>query len=106
LFVLLGLLIISIEFEYVRIEMGKRIPLISRLWKYKRGKERDRMGGEVFFLMGAILSFAIFDLRIAAAAILMTTFGGFGCFFSWEKIRQNLCYEKSFFGGYNCRIVC
>jgi dolichol kinase len=33
------------------------------------------LGGDVFFLLGAILVLAIFDPKIAIAAILMTTFG-------------------------------
>jgi dolichol kinase len=69
------LLIILIEFEYLRVEVGMKIPLISLLWKYRRPKEKNKLGGEVFFLIGSILCLALFDLRIAAAAILMTTFG-------------------------------
>jgi dolichol kinase len=75
LFILSFLLILSIEIEYFRIELGKDIPLISLFWKYKRQKEKYQLGAEVFFLIGAIIVLAIFDLRIAAAAILMTTFG-------------------------------
>jgi len=69
------LLIILIEFEYLRVEVGMKIPLLSILWKYKRAKEKNKLGGEVYFLIGSILCLALFDLRIAAAAILMTTFG-------------------------------
>ncbi|HZX45048.1 MAG TPA: SEC59/DGK1/VTE5 family protein [Candidatus Nanoarchaeia archaeon] len=68
-------LIILIEFEYLRVETGLKIPVLSLLWKYKRKKEKNRLGGEVYFLIGSILCLALFDLRIAAAAILMTTFG-------------------------------
>ena len=75
LFILAFFLILSIEFEYFRIETGRKLPVIHHLWKYKRASEKNRLGGEVFFLIGAIICFAIFDLRIAAAAMLMTTFG-------------------------------
>ena len=75
LFALAFLLVILIELEYVRIEIGKRIPLVSRLWAVKRAKEKERLGGEIFFLIGAIICLAIFNLPIAIAAILMTTFG-------------------------------
>jgi dolichol kinase len=75
LFALAFLLIVLIELEYVRIEIGKKIPLISRLWAVKRAKEREKLGGEVFFLIGAIICLAIFNLPIAITAILMTTFG-------------------------------
>jgi len=75
LLVLLAVLIIGIEFEYLRVEAKYKIPIISRLWKYKRKKEQNRLGGEIFFLLGAIICLAVFDYRIAIAAILMTTFG-------------------------------
>ena len=76
LFILAFILTILIELEYVRVELGFKIPILSKLWeKFKREKEKHSLGGEVFFLIGSILVLAIFDLRIAAAAILMTTFG-------------------------------
>jgi len=76
LFILVLILIVLIELEYMRIEVGRRIPLLSDLWRYmRRTKEKDRLGGDVFFLIGAILVLSIFDVKIAIAAILMTTFG-------------------------------
>jgi dolichol kinase len=75
LFILGFLLIILIEFEYLRVEVGMKIPIISLLWKYRRVKECNKLGGEVYFLIASILCLALFDLRIAAAAILMLTFG-------------------------------
>ena len=76
LIILVFVLIISIEFEYLRIEIPYDIPILKHLWKYmRRKKEKCRLGGDVFFLIGAILVLAIFDLRVAIAAILMTTFG-------------------------------
>ena len=75
LFALACLLILLIEFEYVRIELKKRIPIISDFWWVKRAKEREKIGSEVFFLIGAIICLAIFDLRFAVAAIFMATFG-------------------------------
>lgn len=75
LFALAFLLVVLIELEYVRIEMKRKIPLISRLWWVKRAKEKERLGGEIFFLIGTIICLAVFDLRVAVAAVLMTTFG-------------------------------
>ena len=72
LFVLVFLLIIFLELDYVRIDLRKKIPFISGLWRLK---EKDRPGGQVFFLIGAIIALAVFDFRIALAAILMTVFG-------------------------------
>ena len=72
LFVLVVLLIFFIEIDYVRVELGKKIPIF---WRFFRKKEKDRHGGQVFFLIGAIISLAVFDFDIALVAILMTTFG-------------------------------
>ena len=76
LIILVLILMISLEFEYLRIEIGKKIPILNKIWAYvRRDKEKGKLGGEVYFLIGAILVLSIFDLRIAIAAILMTIFG-------------------------------
>lgn len=72
---LCALLVILLEFEYVRIELKEKIPLVSFFWKFRRRHERYTLGGDVFFLIGSIIALAVFDTRIALAAILMTTFG-------------------------------
>lgn len=75
LLILSFILIVLIELEYIRLELRKKIPIVSSLWKYKRKKEKSKLGGEVFFLIGAIICLAVFNTTIAFAAILMTTFG-------------------------------
>ena len=76
LLILVLILIIFLELEYFRIEIPKKIPILNKIWRYvRRDKEKDKLGGDVFFLIGGILALAIFDTRIAIAAILMTTFG-------------------------------
>jgi len=76
LLILTFILIISLEFEYLRIEIGRKIPILGSLWALvRRKKEKDKIGGDVFFIIGAILVLAIFDIKVAFAAILMTTFG-------------------------------
>jgi len=76
LLILVLMLIILLEFEYLRIEVGKDIPILKYLWKYlRRGKEKNQIGGDVFFLIGSIMVLSIFDIRVAMVAILMTTFG-------------------------------
>lgn len=66
------LLILFLEMEYFRIELRKKIPFFHRLW---RQKEKERIGANVFFLIGAIICFSVFNIKIAIAAVLMTTFG-------------------------------
>ena len=75
LFILSFILIILIELEYARVELGAKIPLLKKLWEFRRDKEKEHLGAEIYFLLGSIICLAIFDLRVAAAAILMTTFG-------------------------------
>ncbi len=72
LFALVFLLIIFLELDYVRVDLRRNIPFVSGLWRLK---EKNRPGGQVFFLIGAIISLAVFDFRIALVAILMAIFG-------------------------------
>lgn len=65
-------LIFFFGMEYFRVKKRKKIPLFHIFW---REKEKNRLGGQVYFLLGAIIAFAVFDFRIAIAALLMTTFG-------------------------------
>ncbi|MFW6450473.1 MAG: diacylglycerol/polyprenol kinase family protein [Nanoarchaeota archaeon] len=70
------ILILFIEVEYLRLEWVKNLPLLKRIWNYVlREKEKDKIGGDIFFLIGAILVLAVFDTKIAVTAILMTIFG-------------------------------
>ncbi len=66
------LLILLLEVEYIRIEWGKRVPFF---WRFMRGKEKERIGGEIFFIIGSIIAISVFSQPVASAAILMTTFG-------------------------------
>ena len=76
LLILVFVLVVFLEIEYIRIEIGNRIPLLNKILNYyRREKEREKLGGDVFFLIGAIVVLSVFDLRIAMAAILMTIFG-------------------------------
>jgi len=76
LFVLVALLVIQIFLEYIRLEKKKRLPLLGFLYdKFRREEELDKIGAEVYFILGFIVSLAVFDLQIATAAIFMSVFG-------------------------------
>jgi len=76
LLTLTAVLAIILFLEYLRIETGKKIPLLSSLWSHvMRTKEKDRFGGYVFMILGSLIVFALFETRIAVAAILMATLG-------------------------------
>lgn len=100
LFILTAILIIMIHLEFIRIEQRKKIPIISRLWKFKRAEEKSRLGSEVFFLIGSIICLALFDLRIAIAAILMTTFGDMAAAIIGKRFgKRKIKKDKTFIGS-------
>jgi phytol kinase len=76
LLVLTGLLVLLLFFEYLRLEHKARLPVLSWLWdNFRREKEKNHLGAEVYTLLGVILALAVFDIRVATAAIMMTIFG-------------------------------
>jgi len=100
LIILVFMLIISIEFEFLRVEIPREIPILKHIWKYsRRKKEKNRLGGDVFFLIGAILVLAIFDVRIAMAAILMTTFGDLSASLVGKKFGKNYFMKQRAWEG-------
>ena len=70
-----GLLALLIIVESLRLQLGVYLPLIGYLYKFRRQKELESVGAEVYFLLGVIVSLAVFERAIAVAAILMTVFG-------------------------------
>jgi diacylglycerol kinase (CTP) len=72
LITVVGILVIFLVLEYVRLELGIVHVFFE---KFIRPKEQHSMYGAIFFLSGVIISLAVFDVRIAFASILMATFG-------------------------------
>lgn len=72
-------------FEYMRIVRRKTIPFVSWFWQLKRASEMKKTGTEVYFVLGALICFAAFDLKIAAAAVLMATFGDIAAALAGKK---------------------
>lgn len=95
LLALAGLLIALLEIEYVRIELKAKLPILSYLWsRFRRRSEHQRVGGEIFFLLGAIIVFAVFDERIATVALLMTTFGDLTAALVGKYVHNIWIFEK------------
>ena len=69
---IVGLLIIFLVMEYLRLELNYKLPFFHQ---FIRPKEEYRVYGVIFFLSATVICFAVFDTAIALAAILMTTFG-------------------------------
>lgn len=100
LIILVFILTISIEFEYLRIETGKKIPILNNIWKYlRRKKEKETFGGDIFFLLGAIVVLAVFDTRVAMAAILMTTFGDLSAALIGKRFGKHIARENKNWEG-------
>ncbi len=72
LIILTFILVLFIKLEFFRIKRKKKIPFVADLW---REKERNSIGGEIFLLIGMIIALAVFEFKIAVAAILMAIFG-------------------------------
>lgn len=70
--ILVSTLILFITIEFFRIKEHMKIPLFHVLW---RPKEENSLGGQVYFMIGVIIAFSVFEFPIAVAAILMTTLG-------------------------------
>ncbi|MCM1985881.1 diacylglycerol/polyprenol kinase family protein [Methanococcoides seepicolus] len=58
--------------DFFRVEKGVKVPIV---WKLYRSKEKDKLSGTSYFLIGSIIAISIFSKEVASAAILMTTFG-------------------------------
>ena len=65
-------LILFLEVEFIRLDLRLKLPFFHKLY---RENEKDRLSGNVFFLIGAIIAISVFSKEIASAAILMTTIG-------------------------------
>ncbi|MFH2027672.1 MAG: CTP--2,3-di-O-geranylgeranyl-sn-glycero-1-phosphate cytidyltransferase, partial [Nanoarchaeota archaeon] len=69
---LVGLLSLFLLAEYFRLELGFKMPFFDNII---RPKERERYYGVIYFLSATIICLAVFDFKVALAALLMTTFG-------------------------------
>ncbi len=65
-------LVCTLIMEELRLSYGTRIPVFDFLL---RSSEKNKIGGYVYFVIGAIIALSVFSQNVAYAAILMTTFG-------------------------------
>ncbi len=72
LWVLMLFLVTVLFLDYLRLEHGMKIPIFYTMY---REQEADRLGGHIYFALGAISVIALFNKEIAYTAVLMTTFG-------------------------------
>jgi len=99
---LVGLLIIFLVLEYLRLELNWRMPFFSM---FIRPKEQNRMYGVVYFLSSTIISLAVFKPEIALAALLMTTFGDMVAALVGKKYGTTLIYRNKTWAGFLGELV-
>lgn len=94
---LIFILGIFVIIEYHRIIKKRKVLFFHILF---RKKEEDKLAGNIYFTLGAILAFAVFELDIAITALLMTTLGDlvaaiFGIAFGkhWLKKTPDTAWE-------------
>lgn len=94
---LVSLLIIFLILEYLRLELGWKMPFFSQ---FIRPKEENRMYGVIYFLSATIISLAVFDHKIALAALLMTTFGDMMAALVGRRYGTTLIYKNKTWAGF------
>ena len=94
---LVALLIIFLILEYLRLELGWKMPFFSQ---FIRSKEQNRMYGVIYFLSATIISLAVFNKEIALAALLMTTFGDMVAALIGKKYGTTLIYRNKTWAGF------
>ncbi len=72
LFTLVFILLFLLVAEFLRLELNIEVPIIKQIL---RAREERKMHGAIYFLSATIICLAVFDFRIALAALLMTVFG-------------------------------
>ena len=97
LLALVALLIAFLILEYFRLELGWRMPFFSN---FIRPKEENRMYGVIYFLSATIISLAVFDSKIALAALLMTAFGDMVAALVGKRYGNTLIYRNKTWAGF------
>tara|TARA_Y100000310_G_scaffold62055_2_gene57323 strand:+ start:2890 stop:3480 length:591 start_codon:yes stop_codon:yes gene_type:complete len=93
---LIALLGFFLILEYLRIELNWKIKIYHL---FIRPKEQHRMVGSVYFLLATIISLAVFDKRIAVAALLMATFGDSAAAIIGKKYGSSLIFRNKTWAG-------
>ena len=70
LFSLLIILCGFLIYEYLRLDLGLKMPLQSII----KAQEKNQMVSAIYFIAGIILCLAVFDFLIAVVAVLMAVF--------------------------------
>ena len=96
LFTLVFILLFLLAAEFIRLELNIEVPIIKQLIK---AKEERRMHGAIYFLTATIISLAVFDFKIALAALLMTVFGDMFAAIIGKRFGKTLIFRNKTLSG-------
>mgnify|MGYP001571705923 CR=1 FL=1 len=99
---LVALLIFFLVLEYFRLELNFKLPFFHQ---FIRPKEQYRIYGVIFFLSSTIIAFAVFDMAIAVAALLMTTFGDMAAAIAGKKYGTTILFKNKTVVGFASELV-
>ena len=102
LFTLVFLLIMLLIAEYLRLELNIELPLMKQ---FIRAKEERRMNGAIYFLSAAVICLAVFDFRIALAALVMTALGDMAAAIVGKKFGKTLIFKDKTITGCAVEVV-
>ena len=99
---LVGVLIIFLILEYLRLELNFKLPFFHQ---FIRPKEQYRVFGVIFFLTSTIIALAVFDVPIALAALLMTTFGDVSAAIAGKKYGTTILFRNKTVTGFVAELI-
>jgi len=99
---LVAMLIIFLFLEYLRLDLNIRLPFFHQ---FIRPKEQFRVYGVIFFLTSTIIVFAAFDVHIAMAALLMTTFGDMSAAIFGKKYGTTILFRNKTVIGFMAELL-
>jgi len=106
MFILVLVFTLVLIFEFLRLDIKVKPPLLHRIWKeFKRKKEAHFIGGEVFQIAGIIITLAAFDIRVATAAILMVIFGDPAAALVGKSWGKRKLYKKKTWEGTGAEFI-
>ena len=88
---MVGILLFFLILEYLRVEWDITVPLYSKIII---PQERDRLSSVIHFLTATVICLAIFDFKVALAALLMTTFGDMVAAVIGRKYGETLIFRN------------
>lgn len=96
LFTLVFILLFLLVTEYIRLELNIEVPIIRQIIK---AKEERKMHGAIYFLTATILALAVFDFKIALAALLMTVLGDMFAAIVGRRFGKTLVFKNKTLTG-------